>query len=184
MQKTYTAWKIRPYGSKISKNWNHPHRDAVTKYSKIVLRPFFPSIKTGCSDHFLFSGQVKKMSLAKILPIMGQKTQFWLKLAFVLLHQKIKVFFFKKNHFLFLGQVIKMPILAKIGLWPIFGNTAQRHFLTRPENKGIFLAKNHFQFSERPVLIGGKNGCNTIPKLFWNILLLPPYVDDFNSCWF
>ena len=88
------------------------------------MQHMFLPTKTGCSEnqkslfceknHFLFSGQVQKMSLSHIAKNVP-KTQFQPNLTFFVLDQKSKSdFFSQKNHFLFIGHVKKMPIFNKL----------------------------------------------------------------------
>ena len=65
-------------------------------------------------NHFLFSDQVKKMSLGQSGKN-GPKTQFKLKLAFFYLIRKSKVIFFTKKSLSVFWPCQKIPYLAQIG---------------------------------------------------------------------
>ena len=152
---------------------------------------FLPT-KTGCSEnqkslfceknHFLFSGQVQKMSLSHIAKNVP-KTQFQPNLTFLYLTRKAKVIFFaKKSLFVYWPRRKNANFQQNWVFGPFLAIWLSDIFCIWSENKKWFFSqKNHFLFTEQPFLMAGKIGCIANPKLLWNILLLRPDVEDFKT---
>ena len=93
-----------------------------------------------------------------------------------------KLIFLWKNWFcFFLVKVKKCYFCWNWVFGPFLAIWFSDIFLTWLENKKWFFSqKNHFLFSERPVLVGLKMGYSNIPKLLWIFMLLRPNVQDFH----
>ena len=135
-------------------------------------------------NHFLFSDQVKKMSLSQTAKN-GPKTQLWLKLTFFDMPRKPKVIFLRKKLLLLFYLSQKNVNFSQSWVFgPFLAVWLSDIFLTWPENKKWFFSqKNHFLFTEQVDSVAGKMCYSNTPKSIWKILLLRPTIGDFHS-WF
>ena len=133
-------------------------------------------------NHFLFSDQVKKMSLGQSGKN-GPKTQFRLKLAFFYLIRRPKVIFFTKKSLSVSWPCQKLPYLAQIGFLAHFCHFGPVTFflIWSGTKKWIFSQNNHFLFAEQSILMARNISCSNNSNLFWQILLLRPKVKDFET---
>ena len=90
-----------------------------------------------------------------------------------LVKKSLLIFWLSKTNANFNLNWVFGPFLP---LWP------SDIFLTWSENKKWFFSQNnHFLFTEQSIFMAGKISCSNNPNLFWQILLLRPTVEDFET---
>ena len=131
-------------------------------------------------SHFVLWRCQKKCHWA-ILSKMGQNSTLAKNdMFFIKWPEKRKRYFCKNNYFWFSCWSERIAFSAEIEFLFHFGNMAQWHYFdSARKQKVIFSTKNHFLFTVLPLLVAGKISCSITQKLFWQILLLRPKVEDF-----